>query len=216
MISNKHRKWFHSSLEKLPLVRMSASWFLVSTYLIWILWSMLILSNNQSSATLWVLDFCPLWSIWSQPLCLQKRNNWASNWEGFALVKTWSTLDNSSTSRLPCLFVLVLVLVLWISPRARPLGTWSSTFFFSTVIYTILLSPHPIDREQEHHPFANQHPKKWIPILWNCETLTFASCTSNLWEQMFDFRKYIKIPTEVDLESSRSPAKSESWNKRNR
>ena len=40
--------------EKLPLVRMSASWFLVSTYLIWMLGSNLILSNNQSIATLWV------------------------------------------------------------------------------------------------------------------------------------------------------------------
>ena len=41
---------------EIPLVRMSASWFLVSTYLIWILGSKLILSNNQSRATLWVLE----------------------------------------------------------------------------------------------------------------------------------------------------------------
>ena len=52
------RRWFHSSPEKLPLVRMSASWFLVSTYLIWILGSKLILSKNQSRATMWVLDTC--------------------------------------------------------------------------------------------------------------------------------------------------------------
>ena len=31
MMLNKHKRWFHSSLEKLPLVRMSASWFWVST-----------------------------------------------------------------------------------------------------------------------------------------------------------------------------------------
>ena len=37
---------------------MSASWFLVSTYLILNLGPMLILSNNQSIATLWVLDTC--------------------------------------------------------------------------------------------------------------------------------------------------------------
>ena len=49
---NKRRKWSHSSLVKLPLVDMSASWFLVSKYLIWILGSKLILSNNQSRATL--------------------------------------------------------------------------------------------------------------------------------------------------------------------
>ena len=35
---------------------MSASWFLVSTYLIWILESKLILSNNQSNATQCFLD----------------------------------------------------------------------------------------------------------------------------------------------------------------
>ena len=44
--------------EMSPLVRMSASWFLVSTYLILILDSNLILSNNQSRATLWVLSTC--------------------------------------------------------------------------------------------------------------------------------------------------------------
>ena len=47
---NKRSRWFHSSLEKLPWVRKSASWFLVSTYLMWILGSTLILSNNQSNS----------------------------------------------------------------------------------------------------------------------------------------------------------------------
>ena len=35
---------------------MSTTWFLVSTYLIWILGSKWILSINQSSATLWIRD----------------------------------------------------------------------------------------------------------------------------------------------------------------
>ena len=35
---------------------MSASWFLELTYLIWILGSILIPSNNQSKATLWIED----------------------------------------------------------------------------------------------------------------------------------------------------------------
>ena len=55
---NKRTRWFHSSRVKCALVSMSASWFLVSTYLIWIFGSELILSNNQSSATLWVLFRC--------------------------------------------------------------------------------------------------------------------------------------------------------------
>ena len=49
---NKHKRWFHPSRVKFPFVSMSASWFLVSVYLIWILGSTLILSNNQSRATL--------------------------------------------------------------------------------------------------------------------------------------------------------------------
>ena len=57
---NKHNKWFHSWRVKFPFVSLSASWFLVSMYLIWILGSKLILSNNQSRATQWVLETCLL------------------------------------------------------------------------------------------------------------------------------------------------------------
>ena len=62
-----------------------------------------------------------------------------------------------------------------------------------------LLSPHPMDQEQGFHPFAKLHPKKQLPILWNCETLTIASSISNLWEQMFDFRRYIKCLPKLML-----------------
>ena len=57
-MSNKFSKRFRSSRVKFPLVRMSASWFLVSMYQTWILESRLIRSNNQSRATLWVLETC--------------------------------------------------------------------------------------------------------------------------------------------------------------
>ena len=36
MMLNKYKRWFHLSRVKLPFVRMSASWFLVSMYLTWI------------------------------------------------------------------------------------------------------------------------------------------------------------------------------------
>ena len=39
LMVNKHQRSFHSSRVKFPLVSMSASWFLVSMYLIWILGS---------------------------------------------------------------------------------------------------------------------------------------------------------------------------------
>ena len=77
IILNKHRRWSHSPLEKLPSVRMSASGFLVFTYLTWILGSKLILSNNQEQPCgFWtrvsLLDFVLWWSSWTLPRCLQK------------------------------------------------------------------------------------------------------------------------------------------------
>ena len=47
---NKHKRWFHSVTCEVSLVSVSASWFLVSMYLISILGSKEILSNNQSRA----------------------------------------------------------------------------------------------------------------------------------------------------------------------
>ena len=58
MMLNRCKRWFHSSRVKLPLVNMSAIWFLVSTYLMWIFGSKLILSNKQSNATLCVPETC--------------------------------------------------------------------------------------------------------------------------------------------------------------
>ena len=45
LMLNKWRRWFHSSRVKLPFVSVSASWFLESTYLIWIFGIKLILLN---------------------------------------------------------------------------------------------------------------------------------------------------------------------------
>ena len=100
MMLNKHKKWFHSFLDKLPLVGMSASCFLVSTYLIWILGSKLTLSNNQSRATLWVLDTClnvglrPLMIILITASLSSKMYNWDSPWQERVLVGTQSTSFN--------------------------------------------------------------------------------------------------------------------------
>ena len=63
LMLQKWRRLFHSSREKLSFVNMSASWCVVSTFLIWIFGSNLILSNNQSSATLWVRDTCLIFGL---------------------------------------------------------------------------------------------------------------------------------------------------------
>ena len=43
-------------------------------------------------------------------------------------------------------------------------------------------------------PSAIRHPMKLFPILWNYEIPMFASCTSNWWEQMYDFQICTKLP----------------------
>ena len=58
LMLDRKRRLFHSSRVKFHFVNMSANWCSVSTYLIGILGSKLILSNNQSRATLWVCDTC--------------------------------------------------------------------------------------------------------------------------------------------------------------
>ena len=60
MAARKHLKthYVEQTKKMVPVVSMSASWFSVTTYLIWIFASKLTLSNNQSRATLWVLDSC--------------------------------------------------------------------------------------------------------------------------------------------------------------
>ena len=68
----------NSSRAKLPLFNMSASWFLVSMYLIWILGpSWFDRTTNQAQLCgLWkhvsLSGFFPVWSSWSLLRCLQK------------------------------------------------------------------------------------------------------------------------------------------------
>ena len=94
LMSHKWRTLFHSSRVKFPFVNMSASWCLVSTYLIWIFGSRLILSNTQSRATLWVLDTCLIVGLLSLIIILitaslsSKTCYMAPNREGLTL-RSW-------------------------------------------------------------------------------------------------------------------------------
>ena len=204
LILNKHNRWFHSSRVKLPLVRMSASWFLVSMYLIWILGSRLIRSINQSRATLWVLKHFSLWD---------------------------SSLQWSSCSLLHCLRTHTTKLLGARTGRLREhyqysWARWSSheifDFFQYQQVAPFCLKSEsrfqkqkqldPITPEQATRLISIQYPKRWSQILLNCEKQQFVSCTSILLEQMYDFQKTHNVSPEVDFESSRSPAKSESWN----
>ena len=113
MMLNRRRRLHHSSRVKLPQIIMSASWFLVSTYLIWISGSTLILSSNQSNATLWVLDTCLTIGLRLLIIILitaslsSKMYNRDSPWEECVLVGTWSTSLHRCSFR--CEFVVVPV-----------------------------------------------------------------------------------------------------------
>ena len=60
-----------------------------------------------------------------------------------------------------------------------------------------------INQVHVHHPFLLLHPRKWFLILLNCAKLLFGT---DVW-----LPKMHNVPPDVDFESSRSPAKSESW-----
>ena len=73
----------------------------------------------------------------------------------------------------------------------------------------------PINQVREYHPTSILHPKKRFLILLNCAKtevffLHIQLIGTNVW-----LPKTHNVPSEVDFESSRSPAKSESWNSPN-
>ena len=109
LILNKHNRWFHSSRVKFPSVSTSASWFLVSMYLIWNLGSKLIRSNNQSRATLWVRDTCLIVGFLLFMIILitaslsSNTYNKASGCEEWTFEGTRSTLSKSLITLWDCL-----------------------------------------------------------------------------------------------------------------
>ena len=76
-----------------------------------------------------------------------------------------------------------------------------------------LQSPCPKDRGQVTHPCVIQRPEKWPQTLWSCARQKFVFLHIQLTGTNVLLPKIHKTPPEVDFESSRSPAKSESWNK---
>ena len=208
LMLNKHKRWFHSSRVKFPFVRTSASWILVSMYLIWILGSNLILSNSQSRATLWVLETCliavllPFMIILITTSLSSKMYNKASLREEFTFEEIKSTLFRSSI--FPWIFLRDGDL--YGSPR-----TWSFWYVFPW--RTVTIRSH--NQVRVYRPFLILHPRKWFLILLNCAKLKFAFLHiqvigSNVW-----LPKMHNVPSEGDFESSRSPAKSESWDSPN-
>ena len=105
LMSNKLNKWFHSARVKFHLIKISASSFLVTMYLIWILESRLIRSFCGFLKPVSLFGFFPLWSSWSlrylqkcatalhfeMKLCLplSRFNNGSTFWYSCPCIRSW-------------------------------------------------------------------------------------------------------------------------------
>ena len=215
LMMNKWKKLFHWSRVKLLLVTMSASWWLLSMYLIWILESRLIRSNNQSSATLWVLDTCFI--VGFQPLIIilitawlsSQTNNIALEPESFTFDRDQYWLDRDWCAWLE--FGSACWVVFFVTSFPVTLqDLWLC--WLGLVENEILQSPSP-QRSRAGIPSMREPASREITSasVELCDTdvcfLHIQLVGTNVW-----LPKMHRIPPDVDFESSRSPAKSMSWN----
>ena len=202
LMLKKHKRWFFIT-----------SWFLVSMFLIWILECNLILSNNQSRATLWLLETCLIVALLPFMIKLitislsSNTYNKASWWEDCTFEGTKSTLSKS---------LITLCLRLWIvwsgerTPRLffnkSPCSTWF--WFVFRKPETIRSHKSRTGIQSNLNPASKEMISDSVEL---CETefciLHIQLIGTNVW-----LPKTHNVPPEVDFESSRSPAKSESWN----
>ena len=161
---------------------MSASWFLVSMYLIWILGSRIIRSNNQSSATLWVLETCLIVGLLPLMIILISASLSSNTYNKASWCEDWTFEGTQSILFSALIFPWDLWLLSMIigRPGLSEVGIVSvqrDDFGFCTTVW-------------------NGNLFLTHPTCWNkCTTSENAQC----------------VPPEVDFESSRSPAKSRVW-----
>ena len=209
LILNKLNKWFHSSRVKFPLVRMSASWFLVSMYLIWILESRLIRSNNQSSATLWVLETCLIVGLLPLMIILITASLSSNTYNKASWRADWTFEGTESMSSITSIFFWDLWR-LWTSLSGCPDRSETRETFPRT------------ETIRSHNSRAG-NPSNLSPVVQremisdSVELWATAVCFLHI--QLIGTNEWLpkthNVPPEVDFESSRSPAKSESWNSPN-
>ena len=216
LILNGWRRWFHSSRVELHFVRVSASWCLVSMSRIWFFGSKLILSNNQSRATPWVLDTClivgllPVMIILITASLSSKTYHMALEPQSVTLDGTWSIVVRS---RLVCMVGICFRILGCVFTHKFPRDSLSSLVLlvwfaeeWNTSITTSQRSRAGIPSMRE--PSSREIISDSVEL---CETevcfLHIELIGTNVWHPNVH-----KIHPEVDFESSRSPAKSESWN----
>ena len=197
---------------------MSGSWFLMSTHMIWILVSKLILPNNRSRATLCVLDTC---------LIVGLRPSFIIFDHGFVALKKNVQLRLISRSMSVCGHIIHNITQLtnilsYFDFLGLGSGMKSRTSFLDASMSGVghccslngVLQPlRP--KDQEHVTIHTQSSIQRNDFRL-CRTVRdsgwFLPHPTD-WNKMFYSQKKLKTLLEIDFESSRSPAKSESWNK---
>ena len=215
---NKRRRWFHSSRIKLPLVHKSTSFFFVSTYLICIVGSKLILSNNQSNATLsfsghvshhWTSSFDD-----DVDHCFVVLKNVMHGFE----VRRFCACDNVFHMRQLIILSVSLSLCFVVGVGAFALNLSSRRVSRAGTLFEECKTS--ITRSQRssagipsmRRPASNEITSGSVEL---CDT---EVCFLHI--QLIETK--VRLPNihrilpspEVDLESSRPPAMSESWNNR--
>ena len=172
LILNKLNKGFHSSRVKFPKVKMSASWFLVSMYLIWILESRSIRSNNQSNATLWVLETCLIVGLLPFLIILITASSSSSTYNKFLDAQIGHLKEQNQ-----CLSLHRSSFetndVCEHHYQVAPIYLEHEKHFRESKQFD------PIFPEQANHLISVQCPRKCFQILLNCANLKFVSYTYN-------------------------------------
>ena len=173
--------------------------------------SELILSNNQSRATLWVLETCLIVGLLPFVIILitaslsSKTYNKGSWWEDWTFEGIKSTLSKSLITLRDCLR-------LWIvcgGEKASRLFNNRSTKFYTVLIRVSKNWNDQIHRSRAGIP-SNLNPASKEMISDCVELCETEVCFPNI--QMIGTNVWLpkthNVPPDVDFESSRSPAKS--------
>ena len=182
-------------------------------YLIWIFGSKSIRSNNQSSATLCVLETCLIVGLLPLIIILitaSLSSNTYNKASWLAKIGRLREHNQCYSTRWSFLEIVCLILIFVPLTTGRTelsdLKSWN---------FQGQKQSDPTNREQESRPISIQRPKRWFQILLNCVKLNFCFLHIQLIGTNVWLPKMHNVHPEVDFESSRSPAKSESWNSPN-
>ena len=212
LILNKWRRLFHSPRVKFPLVNMSASRCLVSicNRFEFFLVSKIILSNNQSRATLWVRETClvvglrPLIIILITASMSPKAYNTALEPECVAFGGMWSMFVRMT---LVCLIGMGYACLAWWLPTGFPVAlSWVHQFCSVRNVNTSITKSQRVKAGilSVREPTSREMISSSVEL---CETevcfLHIQLVGTNVW-----LPKMHRIPPDVDFQSSRSHAKS--------